>query len=54
MCIRDSIKLLPAKSTFALISTALDKYDFRIEECMLEVNRIEVRDLVTAGHKKDY
>ena len=47
-----NIKLLPAKSTFALISTALDNYDFRIQECMLEVNRIEVRDLVTAGHNK--
>ena len=47
-----NIKLLPAKSSFVLHSTATDKYDYRIEQCMLEVNRVEVREVVIAGHNR--
>ena len=45
-------KLLPAKAAFALSSTAGKTYDYRIDHCMLEVNRIEVRDVVLSGHNK--
>ena len=45
-------KLLRAKSSFALESHSGEKYEYIIENCMLEVNRIEVLDTVISGHNK--
>ena len=44
--------VLNSKSSFALESHSGEKYDYTIEHCMLEVNRIEVLDTVISGHNK--
>ena len=46
------LKLLPAKADFALHAKTGNKYDFRIESCILHIHRVRVVDSVIAGHNK--